>query len=113
VCRFVTRGRRSGRPHDIEIWFGVHRDRVLLISGNGPAADWYRNLVAEPAVELRIGARRFRGNARPAETAERRIIGEVMGRKYGGWGGDPGIGLTESAWVWDVPGVVIDGLEPA
>jgi deazaflavin-dependent oxidoreductase (nitroreductase family) len=112
VCRLVTTGRRTGRSHDIEMWFGVDGGRVLLISGNGESAHWYLNLLADPEVELRIGGEGFRGTARAASSDERYIIGDVMGRKYGGWGGDPDIGLTEPAWVWEMPGVVIDQLEP-
>ena len=26
-CYLTTTGRKSGRPHEIEIWFGVHRRR--------------------------------------------------------------------------------------
>jgi hypothetical protein len=38
-CDVVTTGRRTGNPHEIEIWFGVDDDTMYLISGNGPGAD--------------------------------------------------------------------------
>lgn len=116
VCRFVTTGRRSGRPHDIEIWFGVLPDRptVVLICGNGPSADWYRNLTAQPAVRLRIGDTWLTGRARGVtEGPDRRAAGEVMGGKYGWWGGDPSIGLTIDDWTWTVPAVLVDDLHAA
>ena len=109
-CRFVTVGRRSGQPHDIEIWFGVVGREVALISGNGPTADWYRNALAQTAVGLRIGGIWFDGTARDAVGDERRQVGEVLGVKHGGWGGDPDIGLTEPAWVWDVPALLVGDL---
>jgi hypothetical protein len=37
-CDVTTHGRRTGRPHEIEIWFGVVGDTVSLIGGNGPTA---------------------------------------------------------------------------
>ncbi|MBA2282325.1 MAG: nitroreductase family deazaflavin-dependent oxidoreductase [Acidimicrobiia bacterium] len=111
VCRFVTSGRRSGQPHDIEIWFGVLDGRVVLVAGNGPSSDWYRNLVADPAVRVRIADRWLLGRAHPASAGgERAAAGEVMGAKYGWWGGDPSIGLTIDDWTWTVPAVLVDDL---
>ena len=37
-CYVTTTGRRTGRRHEIEIWFGVVDDTMYLISGNGPTA---------------------------------------------------------------------------
>ena len=53
-CYLTTTGRRTGRPHTIEIWFAIHGDRVYLMSGGGERADWVRNIRAEPRVGLRI-----------------------------------------------------------
>ena len=55
-CDITTIGRRSGRAHEIEIWFGVIGDTMYLISGNGPTADWYRNALADPQVSVRLAA---------------------------------------------------------
>jgi hypothetical protein len=104
VCRLVTVGRVSGREHDIEMWFGATEDRMYFISGNGPGADWYRNGLAAGSAVVRFGARSWRAATHDVvDPAERRIVGQVMGAKYGGWGGDPEIGLTEHAWTWVVP----------
>jgi hypothetical protein len=99
----------TGRRHDIEMWFGVSDGTLYLISGNGPEADWYRNLLAVPRVEVRFGSDVRFGIARDVtDGAERRIVGEVMGKKYGGWGGDAAIGLTEHDWLWKVPAAAVD-----
>ena len=83
----------------------------MLIAGNGPTSDWYRNLLAEPAVAVRIGGRWLDGRARAVTSGRsRREAGDVMGAKYGWWGGDPGIGLTIDAWTWEVPAVWIGQL---
>lgn len=63
-CYLTTRGRRSGRPHEIEIWFAAAGDTFYLLSGGGEAADWVRNLRAEPAVTVRVGATAWSGRAR-------------------------------------------------
>jgi deazaflavin-dependent oxidoreductase (nitroreductase family) len=109
-CDVTTVGRHSGRPHTIEIWFGVEGDSLYLISGNGPTADWFRNMVAEPRVMVELGGERLVGQARVVDDAdERRRIGALMGEKYPGWQGDASIGLTRHAWCYDVPLVAIDG----
>ncbi len=51
-CYLLTAGRRSGRPHEIEIWFVAHGDTVYLLNGGGKRppgeSDWVRNLRADP-----------------------------------------------------------------
>ena len=107
-CYLTTTGRRSGQPHEIEIWFGVLGPILYLISGNGPGADWYRNLLADPAVWIRVDGERRRGTARPVEDPdERQRDGDLMGAKYV-WDGDPSIGLTYDAWCYDVPAVAVE-----
>ncbi|MBM3659765.1 MAG: nitroreductase family deazaflavin-dependent oxidoreductase [Actinobacteria bacterium] len=59
-CYLTTRGRVSGRPHEIEIWFALRDTTLYLLSGagdgtDGPRADWVRNLRADPAVTVRLG----------------------------------------------------------
>ena len=43
-CYLTTIGRRTGKAHEIEIWFGVLDGTLYLISGNGPT----RGLVPQP-----------------------------------------------------------------
>jgi deazaflavin-dependent oxidoreductase (nitroreductase family) len=107
-CYLTTTGRRSGRPHEIEIWFGVVESTLYLISGNGESADWYRNIVADPAVTVRIDDETRMGQASVVtDPEERRRVGDVMGAKYV-WDGDPDIGLTYPAWCYDVPAVAVE-----
>lgn len=102
-CDLTTTGRRSGRAHEIEIWFGVVDGKMYFISGNGPTADWYRNAMADPAVWVRFGDERHSGKARPVtDPDERRRVGDLMAAKYQ-WEGDASIGLTYDAWCYDVP----------
>ncbi len=61
--RFVYlahRGRRSGRRREtvVEV-VGISGGEVFVVSGYGERADWYRNLRAAPALEIRLGARRY------------------------------------------------------
>ena len=107
-CDIVTTGRRTGRPHEIEIWFGVDGATMYLISGNGPTADWYANLLANPDVVVKLAGDERVGRARDiTDRDERRRCGDVMGAKYV-WPGDPDIGLTYQAWCYDVPAIAVE-----
>ena len=109
VCRLVTTGRSSGQDHDIEIWFGVAAGRIYFISGNGPGADWYRNALVTAEARVVFDGASWRGRARDVvDREERRLVGRVMTAKYGGWGGDPEIGLTEHDWTWRVPALAVE-----
>ncbi|MBI4884507.1 MAG: nitroreductase family deazaflavin-dependent oxidoreductase [Actinobacteria bacterium] len=102
-CYVTTKGRRTGRSHEVEIWFGVIDDTLYLISGNGTTADWYLNSLANPQVTVRIEDEVRTGVARDVTDAvERRTVGELMGTKYP-WDGDASIGLTFEMWCFEVP----------
>ena len=107
-CDLTTTGRSSGKPHEIEIWFGVIDDTMYVISGNGPSADWYRNASVNPRVSVRLKRETRHGRARDVtDPDERRHVGDLMGEKYP-WEGDSSIGLTRQAWCYDVPVLGID-----
>ncbi len=49
IIDITTRGRRTGRPHRIEIFFYRARGATYLCSGaGGGATDWHANLLANP-----------------------------------------------------------------
>jgi deazaflavin-dependent oxidoreductase (nitroreductase family) len=77
-CYLTTTGRVSGRPREIEIWFGLAGDTAYLLSGGGERSHWVRNLRREPAVTLRIADVTFAGRARvvedPGEQARARAL---------------------------------------
>jgi deazaflavin-dependent oxidoreductase (nitroreductase family) len=95
-CYLTTRGRKSGRPHTIEIWFAEDAGRLFMMAGGGERADWVRNLMAHPAVGLRVGS--YDGPATAAVVADE--VDEARARrlvaaKYQGW--EPGSELSEWA----------------
>lgn len=69
--RFVlleTTGRTSGltRRAVVEVVGGDPvTGAVTVASGFGPGSDWYRNLLADPAVTFQVGRRRHTGRAVP------------------------------------------------
>ena len=94
-CYLTTTGRATGRPHEIEIWFGVEGNTLYVLSGGRDRSDWVRNLRRKPDVSVRIGDTRFTGRARvvnaPEEHAKARsLLLEKYAPRYSGdlsdWG---------------------------
>ena len=69
-CYLTTTGRRTGRPHRIEIWYATHGETLYLLSGAGRSSDWVRNLRVEPAVVVEVDCVSRRGHARVVEVGE-------------------------------------------
>jgi deazaflavin-dependent oxidoreductase (nitroreductase family) len=80
----TTTGRRSGKPHRIEIWFAVEDGRMYLLSGGRDRSDWVRNLRANPHVAIGLGGQTRAGVARivDADTAEDQRARELLVVKY-------------------------------
>jgi deazaflavin-dependent oxidoreductase (nitroreductase family) len=53
----TTRGRKSGKPHQIEIWFVHHGDCYYLVSEQSGKEDWVKNVQASPAISFSLGSR--------------------------------------------------------
>ena len=81
----TTTGRRTGRPHRIEIWFAAHDGRLYMLSGGRERADWVRNILANPRVTVELGDETHVGVARVLEagTSEDRLARELLVAKYG------------------------------
>ena len=63
-CYLTTTGRRTGRPHTIEIWFAASGPTLYLLAGGRDGADWVRNARADPRVQVRIGGEEHAATAR-------------------------------------------------
>jgi deazaflavin-dependent oxidoreductase (nitroreductase family) len=89
-CYLTTRGRVTGHPHTIEIWFALNGRTVYMLAGGGNRSDWVRNLIRTPEVAVRIGSRSFAGRARvvsdPDEDERARRL--VHDKYHDGYGGD-------------------------
>jgi deazaflavin-dependent oxidoreductase (nitroreductase family) len=88
-CYLTTRGRVSGRPHEIEIWFALDGRTLYLLSGGGDQSDWARNLRAEPAVTVRLRDTTSAATARVVEGGDesergRGLVFEKYQPRYSG-----------------------------
>lgn len=61
----TTTGRKTGRPRVTPLQYEEQDGVIYVASARGQQADWYRNLLANPRVEIRVKARRFYGQAEP------------------------------------------------
>lgn len=85
-CYLTTKGRVSGRLHEIEIWFGIQNNTLYLLSGGGDRSDWVKNLRANSSATVRIAQHTFTGQARlVSDTQEDTLARHMLAAKYQGW----------------------------
>jgi deazaflavin-dependent oxidoreductase (nitroreductase family) len=90
-CYLETTGRRTGRTHRIEIWFGAAPDTntVYVLSGGMERADWVRNLQATPDTVVELAGERHPAHARfdlePDEEARARRLLDGKSPGYSDW----------------------------
>jgi deazaflavin-dependent oxidoreductase (nitroreductase family) len=61
----TTTGRKTGLPRKTPLQYEELDGVIYIGSARGELADWYRNLVAEPAVVMQIGSDSFTARADP------------------------------------------------
>jgi deazaflavin-dependent oxidoreductase (nitroreductase family) len=70
----TTRGRKSGQLRRNALIYGRDGDNYLVVASRGGAPKhplWYLNLVADPAVQLQVGADKLHARARTASAGEK------------------------------------------
>ena len=81
TMRLTHRGRNSGNPDEVTIWFVVDSGAIYL-NGNMDT-QWPRNLQANPQVTMRIGQEVFHGKANlVTEPTDRERIFGMIAWKY-------------------------------
>ena len=81
-CYITTRGRKTGNPHEIEIWFVIHEGSLYLMSGGMDGSDWVKNLLKEPHVTVCVDGQTFPALARVQNEKDEKIIRNLMADKY-------------------------------
>ena len=76
-CYLTTTGRVTGRPHEIEIWFGIRDNTLYLLSGS-EKSDWVKNLRNNPAASVRIARHTFTGTARLVKNEQEEMTARNM-----------------------------------
>ena len=70
----TTTGRKTGERFIFPLFYGKTGDSYIVVASKGGAPQhpgWYRNLVANPEVEVQVGTAKMTARARTAAGAER------------------------------------------
>lgn len=84
----VTRGRRTGREHRVELWFVHEAGRLYLMAyarRHGRGTDWYQNLRRGRRAVVEVGDRRYLGEWERLEdpAAGLKRMTDLFAGKYG------------------------------
>lgn len=96
ILLLTTTGRKSGQPRVTPLQYEEIDGLYYLGAARGLQADWVRNLQANPQVEVRVGVKRFQGQAEvvtdPARLADfieirlqrhPRMLGFILQKAHG------------------------------
>jgi len=82
-CYVTSVGRRTGKPHTIEIWFVASVNTIYILAGGGANADWVQNIEADPSAVVKIGDHAYRGIGRiVSERDESTLARSLIPTKY-------------------------------
>jgi deazaflavin-dependent oxidoreductase (nitroreductase family) len=83
----TTTGWKSGKPHDIEIWFVEHEGKFYLVSEHEHASHWLQNIRREPLIAFRVGQSKYKGRGREVDRKKEaglaQAVSALMNKKYG------------------------------
>lgn len=103
----TTTGRKSGEKYLFPLFYGRAGDNsYFVVASKGGAPEhpgWYRNILANPEVEVQVGTRKMRARARTATGAERARLWE-QGVVF--W--PPYTDYQRKAGAREIPVVVLD-----
>lgn len=98
----TTTGHRSGRPHEIEIWYVAHEGRYYIVAEHRERAHWVQNIRRQPDVTFRVGGGSYTGSGRivdaDAEPDLTRSVRALMDAKYE-WSDGLIVELTPVEWL--------------
>lgn len=63
LVELTVKGRKTGKPQTVKIWFAVGNGKVYVTSGRGLGAQWIKNLQKNPDVTMRIDTTSLKGTA--------------------------------------------------
>lgn len=81
----TTTGRKSGEPLQLPLIYGEDGGNLLVVASKGGTPDhpaWYKNLVANPEVQVQLKAAKFTARARTATADERPRLWELMAKIF-------------------------------
>jgi deazaflavin-dependent oxidoreductase (nitroreductase family) len=83
MLTLTTRGRKSGRPHAVQLAYVLEGDSMLVVAsamGQERHPAWRYNLEAHPEVEVQLRGRRIRATASVLGDAEKAQVWDAIKR---------------------------------
>ena len=71
VLLLTTTGRKTGLRRVTPLQYEVIGGDFYVAAARGQSADWFRNIVADPCVEVAVKSQRFHGRAEPITDPQR------------------------------------------
>jgi len=82
TTRLTHYGRKTGKPHEVTIWFVLDGDKLYIGTAN-VNRQWVRNVQKTPKIKLSMGDESFSGTVRfLADRAEHKRVMTAIRRKY-------------------------------
>ena len=63
ILLLTSTGRRTGLPRTTPLQYEEHDGKYFVGSARGTRSDWYKNVLRDPRVSVRVGTRTFEGRA--------------------------------------------------
>lgn len=73
----VTRGRTTGQPRAIEIWYVEEAGRFYIVAERREEAHWVKNVLAHPEVSFSVGTRGEMTSDVPRTDARARLVDDA------------------------------------
>jgi len=70
LIHVTTTGRKTGKPHTVELWFAV-KDGKVYLSHEGSETDWMKNIRHSDRVSFEMAGKSFRGRAGTLENGSK------------------------------------------
>ncbi len=82
-----TRGWKTGKVHEIEIWFVEQNKKYYVLSEHKKKAHWVQNIIHYPKISIQVDNQNYNGYGRVVEAAVEKdlihSVSELMDKKYG------------------------------
>jgi deazaflavin-dependent oxidoreductase (nitroreductase family) len=82
----TTTGWKTGRPHEIEIWFVAYGGAFYIVSEKREQSHWVQNIRRNPAITFRVGDQHYSGSGRVVDPATEpelaAAVAALMDKKY-------------------------------
>jgi deazaflavin-dependent oxidoreductase (nitroreductase family) len=101
----TTTGRKSGAALTLPLIYGRDGERAVIVASRGGAPDhpaWYKNLAAQPRVNVQIEAQKFEATARTVTGAERARLWALMAKIW------PAYDEYQAKTTREIPVVVLE-----